>query len=381
MIELVFWAGLVLLVYTYVGYPLGVILYARARRREVERAAWEPAVTLIVVAQDEAPRIAQRICNLLSLDYPRDKLRVIVASDGSVDDTVERALSLEDDRLRVIAFDERRGKPAVLADVMRDVRDEIVALADARQRFDPGALRALVAPLADPRVGAVSGELLLASPGAAVGEGVGFYWRYEKAIRRAESAIDSTVGATGAIYAIRRALWSAIPFDTILDDVWLPMSIVRRGYRVVFAPAARAFDRAPLSAREEFRRKVRTIAGNFQLLCRERWLWSPLHNRLWLQTLSHKALRLAGPLLLATTFLANVTLAASPFYAGLLGAQSAFYAAALAGRAARQRKIRLLGVPYVFCMLNWATLVAFVRFVTGKQRVTWKTSTREHTSG
>jgi poly-beta-1,6-N-acetyl-D-glucosamine synthase len=182
------------------------------------------------------------------------------------------------------------------------------------------------------------------------------------------------VGATGAIYALRRELFTPIPEDTILDDVWLPMAIVRRGYRVVFAPAARAFDRAPEEAGEEFRRKVRTIAGNFQLLRRERWLWSPRRNRLWLQTMSHKGLRLAGPVLLAAAFVANALLVSGRFYAALFTAQVFFYGAAVLGRFGHggPRPSRLLVVPYVFCMMNWATVVALGRFIAGKQRVTWK---------
>lgn len=201
-----------------------------------------------------------------------------------------------------------------------------------------------------------------------------FYWHYEKLIRRSESRVDSAVGVTGAIYAIRRDLFERIPEDTILDDVVVPMRITRRGYRVLFEPGARAYDRAAATAGEEFRRKVRTLAGNFQLFAREPWLLNPLQNRLWFQTLSHKALRLLTPLFLLTAFGSNLLLVGLPFYRWMLAGQVIFYAAALGGYALRnaRRRIPLMIVPYVTCLLSWATLVAFHRFLRGRERVTWE---------
>jgi poly-beta-1,6-N-acetyl-D-glucosamine synthase len=202
------------------------------------------------------------------------------------------------------------------------------------------------------------------------------YWRYEKSIRRHESAIDSTVGATGAIYAIRRSLFELVPEDTVLDDVLIPLRIANRGYRTLFESAARAHDRAPSTAAEEFRRKVRTIAGNFQLFARHPWLFSPRANRLWFQTLSHKGLRLLTPALLGTAMAANLSLAASPFYRAILAAQLAFYAAALVGFALRdvRGKAVFMG-PCMICILSWATVVAFLRFTSGGQPAAWEKST------
>ena len=207
----------------------------------------------------------------------------------------------------------------------------------------------------------------------AAGDGVGFYWRYEKLIRQSESRTHSTVGATGAIYAVRRSLFTAIPADTILDDVVIPMNIVRQGYRVLFESGARAYDRVSATARDEFTRKVRTIAGYFQLFGRHRWLLSPVQNPLWFQTLSHKGARLVTPLLHLTALVANVAVAADPGYGYLLGGQLLFYAVALGGFAFRnsRRRLPLVGVPFTICLLSWATVVAFARYSTGRQRVTW----------
>jgi len=373
-VELIFWLSVALLAYAHVGYPALVAARARLRPRPPRRGG-QPMVSVVIVAHDEATRIGARIQNLLALDYPADRLELVVASDGSSDGTPECARAWEPDGVTVVAFETRRGKPAVLNDVVPKARGEIVVMADARQTFDPRAIRELVAPFADAGVGAVSGELILTAGGDAtrVGEGVSVYWRYEKFIRRHESLADSTVGATGAIYAIRRALFVPIPPDTILDDVLIPMTIARRGYRVVFEAAARAYDRPAATASEEFRRKVRTIAGTFQLFARGRWLLSPRHNRLWLQTVSHKGLRLLSPLLLAAIAASNVLLLAEPLYRLSLGAQVVFYVAALLGWLTRDARTRIpfMSVPYVFCLLNWATTVAFVRFLTGRQRVTW----------
>jgi cellulose synthase/poly-beta-1,6-N-acetylglucosamine synthase-like glycosyltransferase len=377
-----FWTSTFLLGYVFAGYPLVAWLRAQLFPKPHRREPIAPVVTVVVVAYNEAPTIAARIDNLLALDYPADWLDIVIASDGSTDGTVTRARSCADARVAVRSFPVRRGKAAVLNDVVPSVRGEIVVLADARQRFDRGAVRALVSNFADPSVGAVSGELILTAGTTATGDGVGFYWRYEKFIRRHESRTDSTVGATGAIYAIRRPLFEAIAADTILDDVLIPLRVVGRGYRVLFDARARAVDGPSATAREEFVRKARTIAGTFQLFCRERWLLSPFRNRIWFETVSHKGLRLVAPLLQAVVLVSSLGLLDVPEYRLMLAGQCVFYAAAIAGWASaaspesRARSVsRVLAVPYAICLVNWATIVAFVRFVTGSQRVTWERAT------
>lgn len=375
----IFWASCGVLGYTLVGYPAALALWARLWPRAAKRGNETPSVTVVLVAHDEAPRISARLENLLALDYPPERLTIMICSDGSSDETVALARACNDPRVAVLAFERRRGKAAVLDDAVPKASGEIVVFADARQRFDRAAVRALVAPFSDPRVGAVSGELCFeAGPDAStVGAGVGSYWRYEKLIRRAESAVDSSVGATGAIYAIRQRLFEAIPETTILDDVLIPMSIVRAGYRTLFEPTARAYDHVAGTAGEEFARKVRTIAGTFQLFSRHPWLLDPLRNRLWLQTVSHKLLRLLGPLALISALLANLLLLALPFYRAAFAAQVLLYGAALweQNRPRLERRGRfarlLMGVPYAFCLLQAATLIGFVRFIGGGQAVTW----------
>ncbi len=375
-IHVSFWIGTLLLLYTYVGYPLAVVVWARIRLQPVDAQPATPFLSVVVVAHDEERRIAARMDNLLSLDYPPERLEILVASDGSTDRTVELAKQRESERLRVFAFPTRRGKPAVLNDVVPQARGDIVAFADARQRFNVGALRALAAAFSDPAVGAASGELVLMTGkqgSTPAGEGVGFYWSYEKLIRISESAIDSTVGATGAIYALRRTLFAPIPVDTILDDVLIPLRVVRRGYRIVLVRDAVACDQVTTNASDELRRKARTIGGTFQLLARERWLLDPFRNRIWFQTISHKVLRLLSPLLLGIVGVASLLRADVGFYRIALVLQLVFYGLAVAGHlvARGERHSVALAVPYAVCLFNWATLVGFFRFLTRRQSVTW----------
>jgi cellulose synthase/poly-beta-1,6-N-acetylglucosamine synthase-like glycosyltransferase len=373
---MILWAALALLAYTYVGYPLLIGAWSRIHPWPVRRGDVEPTVSILLAAYNEEGEVAARIRNLLALDYPPRRLEILVASDGSRDATLERAAAFEGARVRVLGCPERRGKPAALNALARRARGEVLVFTDARQRFERSTLRALVANFADPDVGAVSGELILvADPDrGSVGEAVGLYWRYEKWIRRAESRVHSTVGATGAIYAVRSGLFRPLPEDTLLDDVLVPMRVVAQGRRVVFESAARAYDRAAATASQEFARKARTLAGVFQLFARNPWVLDPLRNRLFLQTVSHKGLRLLTPLALGGALVANLLLLQSPFYRSCLAAQMAFYAAALAGHARRDRRDRsaLLSLPYLVCVLAWAAVVGFVRFARGRQAVTWE---------
>ncbi len=373
--EVVFWSALALLAYTYAGYPLVVTLAARRRPETASDPDVLPHVTVVIAAYNEEARIRERIANLLAQDYPADRLDILVGSDGSTDRTAEAVRATGSLHVSAVAFAFRRGKAACLNDLVPRASGDIVVFADARQQFAPDTIRRLVARFGDPQVGAVSGELLLRPAGTSpVGEGVGLYWRYEKHIRRMESRVDSSVGATGAIYAIRRRLFSPIPADTVLDDVLIPMLIARQGYRVVFEGSAVAYDATPPHGRGELARKARTLAGLFQLLSAHRWLLSPARNRLWLQTVSHKALRLSGPALLVMMLAASLA-ADGLFFDLALGGQAAFYAAALAGGTfglRRQRVPRLLALPWTFCLLNLAVCVAGWRFLTGSQRVTWE---------
>jgi len=374
-VVLMFWGSLFLIGYVYAGYPCIAWLRARVRPHPGRRAPIEPMVSIVVVAHNEEASIEARIENLLALDYPADRRQILIGSDGSTDDTVARAKRFAPEGVLVVGFRHWRGKAAVLNQLVRHARGEIVLFADARQTFDPQVLRRLVARFADERVGAVSGELMLTdSTGTPMGRGASFYWRYEKFIRVQEGRAGSTVGATGAIYAIRRALFRAIPPDTVLDDVLIPMRIVQQGYVVQFEQEARAYQAVSRTTHQEYVRKVRTIAGAFQLFAREWWLLSPRQNALWFETVSHKGLRLLLPVFHLALFAANLELSRVPFYGAVFAIQTAFYAAAIRGHERRHaaRRPIYISVPYAMCCMLWATVHAFQRFVTDQQQATWE---------
>jgi cellulose synthase/poly-beta-1,6-N-acetylglucosamine synthase-like glycosyltransferase len=374
----VFWAALLVLAYVYLGYPVVARVRATLRPQVRKKAPIEPHVSIVVIAYNEAARIEAKLENLLALDYPRDRLEIIVGSDGSTDDTVERARRFEAAGVRVQAFHRRRGKPAVINALVPQTRGEIVVFADVRQMFDPQAVRALVANFADPTTGAVSGCLVLEDRHAAgAGHGTAFYWRYERLIRATESKAGSCIGATGAIYAIRRALFEPVPEDTILDDMLVPLRMVRRGFRIVFEPEARAYDATAQTAQQEFTRKTRTIAGTFQLFARESWLLNPARNPLWFETVSHKGLRLTLPVFHGALLAATAVLALAEawwLYEAAFAGQAMFYAAAAGGATQRnaQRRVMVLTIPYMICLMCWATIVGFTRFAMNRQQVTWE---------
>jgi biofilm PGA synthesis N-glycosyltransferase PgaC len=370
---LIFWISCAAVTYVYVGYPLLLVIWARLRPRPIAgtprqlrlqadvAAADRPGVSIALAARNEGPRLASRIDNLLALDYPADRRQIIVVSDGSTDDTVAR-LARYGPAIEIVAVP-FGGKARALNAAVERARFDLLVFADARQTFAPDALTELVKPFQDPQVGAVTGELLLdsewagrrTSPGdrrvqaragsgvrsrverraatdrrqtnrSTVADGVGLYWRYEKQLRRLESTVWSTLGATGAIYAMRRSLWRPLPADTLLDDVLAPMRCVLAGYRIVFNDRAQAFDRTPPDADAERRRKVRTLAGNFQILGLEPQLLLPWRNRVWMQYLSHKIARLFVPYALLAFMASSIVLAErAPVYAAALGAQVLFY--------------------------------------------------------
>lgn len=373
--QFIFWLSVLALSYIYFGYPILIWALSANSAPRPTSCKFSSTVSIVVVAHNESKRIGQRIENLLALDYPSHLLDIVIASDGSTDDTVKQASRYKDRGVRVVEFGKNRGKPAVLNDLIPGLKSEIVVFADARQSIPPESLQMLLANFTDPEVGAVSGELILESdPHGHVGEGVGFYWRYEKFIRRCESGVDSMIGATGAYYAIRRRLYREIPEETILDDVLIPMLIVRQGYRVVQEGGAVAYDKIFNTSKAEFSRKVRTIAGNFQLFSLAPWLLNPAVNRLWFQTFSHKLLRLLSPLFLIIVLASNYWLLDILLYQVLIAIQFLFYSAATFGYLLRSYATKgpLLNVPYAFCLLNWATVVGSLRYFSGRQRVTWE---------
>jgi len=383
----IFWIAAAFIGYSYLGYPAWLWLRSRWSPRPVRRGFVEstaaPAVSAVMVVRNEEEVIARKLENLLTLDYPQAKLDVVVVSDGSSDRTpailadYARDSGLPDEdrtgapsRVRTLLKPVSQGKAAGLNDAIKLASGEVLLFTDARQQIETGALRLLIENFADLDVGAVSGELMLGDPTSGeTGKGMGLYWRVEKKIRELESASGSVAGATGAIYCARRSLLdeSPLPEGTILDDVLLPMQIVRKGFRVVFDARARAWDSPDLGESREFSRKVRTLSGNYQLLQLAPWLLSS-ENAIRFEFVSHKLSRLAVPFALLALLVASMFLP-QPLYRAALGAQLAFYALSLAALAGVKigPLSRIADPARTFVVLNSAAVVAFINFVTGRK--------------
>jgi len=374
----VFWIAAALIGYSYLGYPAWLWLRSRWSPRPVRRGFVEspaaPAVSAVMVVRNEEAVIARKLENLLTLDYPQAKLDVVVVSDGSSDRTPAILADYRDSRLRsrvrTLMKPVSQGKAAGLNDAIKLATGEVLLFTDARQQIESGALRLLIENFADPDVGAASGELMLGDPTRGeTGKGMGLYWRFEKKIRELESASGSVAGATGAIYCARRSLLDPLPEGTILDDVLLPMQIVRKGARVIFDSRARAWDSPDLGEDREFSRKVRTLSGNYQLLQLAPWLLSS-QNAIRFEFVSHKLSRLAVPFAVLALLIASMFLP-QPLYRAALGAQLAFYVLSLAALAGVKigPLSRIADPARTFVVLNSAAMVAFINFVTGRKAV------------
>jgi len=332
MAKSAFWVSFIFIVYVYIGYPLLLWMLRRVFRRPVQRQRCEPTVSVIIAAHDERDKIETKILNLLELDYPRHKLQVVIALDAPTDGTEDVVWKYAGKVVDVVYYFPHRGKAQALNAAVQAAENDILVFCDARQRLERSAIRELVASFADPTVGAVSGELVLVDEqGHEASDGVGLYWRYEKLLRSMESDVHSILGATGALYALRRELFQTVPPDTILDDVAIPIRAVLEGQRVVFEPRALAYDRVSPSPESEYSRKVRTLMGNFQLLALMPDLLRPSKNPVFWQFISHKVGRLLVPYFLAVLFIANVFLTDEIPYLVFFALQTAFYALAWMG--------------------------------------------------
>ncbi len=371
-----FWVCITLLIYTYLGYPALVGLWARLAPRPVAISSdHQPRVALIVVARNEVARIQAKIETCLAQDYPPDRLRVLIVSDGSTDGMDELVRAQGSPRVGLLTFPITRGKAACLNDAIASCEEDTLVLTDARQRLNPEAVRQLVANLADPHVGAVSGELVFVAEDAnAFASGVSAYWRYEKFIRRSQAAIHSVPGVTGALYALRKSCFRPIAPNTILDDVAIPMQVAMQGKRVVFESGALAFDSPSTQAQQERRRKVRTLAGNFQLLVLYPQLLLPWRNPIFLQFVSHKLLRLLAPWAMLLALLSNAFLALHfAQYAALLVMQLMFYALPLLGALVPVcRNWGLVKLATTFISLNGYAMLGLFEFLSNRNAHLWR---------
>jgi glycosyltransferase involved in cell wall biosynthesis len=371
-LAILFWSSAALVAYTYLVYPLALGLLARWRGRPVRRGpAAGRSVSILLAVHNEEASIDRRLRELAG-QLSRAGLagEIVVASNGSTDGTVALARAHTKGPVRVLDIPEEVGKAAALTVAAAEATSDLFVFCDARQWWAEDALERLLENFADPAVGAVSGNLIIEqAPGLLAG--VGLYWRFEKWLRGRESRLFSMVGSTGAISAVRRELFRPIPAGTILDDVYWPVQVALQGYRVVLDPRARAYDRLPERTRDEFRRKVRTLSGNFQLVTRLPAVLRPWRNPIWVQFVSHKLLRLVCPWALLVLLAASALLS-EPLYRAAFWAQVAGYAVAVLGiRTPLGAKLKPVAAAASFLVLNAAAWLALWVWLTGRTGRSW----------
>ena len=368
------WTALALMVYTFVGFPAWIYFSARFHSRSWRREPILPTVSIVLAVHNGATLVRRQITRLLSLDYPLNLLSIIVVSDGSTDGTNEILSSIRHPSVRIILWKERRGKAAAVNAGLQSAKGEVVLFVDIRPRPARNSLRLLVSNFADPSIGCVTGELILHDKSHTAGAKAvgGLYWRYEQWIRKCESKVDSPLGVYGGFYAVRRELTRPLPEATILDDMLQPLSVIRQGYRSVIDDRARVYDVWPTNLQVEFKRKVRTLAGHFQLLQLAPWLLSS-ENRVRFELISHRLLRLLVPILLVILLATSTMLAIrSRLYATLLATQLFLYmSTALGAWCGLPILVRIAGASRAFCMMNVAVVVGFYKFVTNRGCI-WK---------
>ena len=392
MTELAIWTCISLVVFHYVGYPFllfafsafcqaksdFVYLIRRVDRRCRFQRDLAPRVAILMSAYNEEVVIQAKVKNLLELDYPSDRLEFLVGLDGSVDSTSEVLSQAPSGRLHVFSFHSRRGKLAVLRDLAERTTAEILVITDANTILDRNCILNLARHFADPRVGVVSGEeIRFVSPGTDPG-GEFLYWRYESALKILESRLDCSLGGNGSVLAIRRTFFRPRK-QSIIEDFQIPLEIRFNGYRVVYDPEAVAIEAIAPTFSAQFGRRVRIGAGNFQTLFANPGFFNPTKGLVTFCFLAHRVLRWFVPLLLVAAFCCSILLADQPAYAALLLVQSGFYLMACLGYWLKKKgkSVRLASLPLSFCSMNLALLLGLLRYLSGRQTLTWNPTLRQ----
>ena len=362
------------IVYSYAIYPLLLALVPLRRHQKAGAPTEWPSISVLISGYNEEKHITQRIKNLLALDYPPEKVEILIGSDGSTDRTNELVRQCKDPRVTLSAFSQRGGKPSVLNRLIPQARGELLAFSDANAMFAPDALRKLAWHFSDPHIGGVCGRLVFHGDSGETDEGP--YWKLETYLKTRESALDSCLGANGAIYAIRKSAWPGLPDNTFVDDFVIGMRVREQGLRVVYDREAVATEELPQSVSHEMTRRIRIGAGDFQalFLCWRSLLpWRGFHS---LAFWSHKVLRWFAPFFMVIALAATIALLPHPLFAVLLALQLVFYALAIVGALTRGRKIGLFSAPHYFVTMNLALLIGFFRFIFGTQQAAWKRTER-----
>jgi cellulose synthase/poly-beta-1,6-N-acetylglucosamine synthase-like glycosyltransferase len=382
-LTIVFWICLAALGWSYLVYPSLVILLARLLPRkpipaEILADDRLPAVTIVIAAYNEEEEIEQRINNLLAQDYPKGKISIIIASDGSSDRTVEFARRVKDDRVEVRDYAERRGKANLLNLIVPDVQNEIVAFSDANTVWEPQVLRLLTSALVDPKIGVATGMLQIKTTSRSeFASQEASYGNLENRLRVAESLLGTALGAYGSVYALRRNQFVPFPSNTAVDDFYEAMKLAGKGLKTVLIPQAQAYESAAPSIHGEFRRRVRIGTGDFQNLFRLARLLLPDKGFLALAFWSHKVLRWLGPFFILAAWIISACLALSGFdifWSWACWLQTVWHGLAMLGWLVASlgiSKPRILFLPYYFDLINLAIFVGFWRAISKTQTAAW----------
>jgi len=369
MSEVLFWLGVAVAVYPWAGYPVALYLLRLVRHPAVRRAPHLPSISVLVPAYNEESVLRDKLGMLLACDYPADKLEIAVASDGSRDRTAEIAREFSAQGVKVFDYKENRGKTEALNETVPQLRGELLVLSDASVKMRPNAIRLLAENFADPQVGAAGGIFLVAEPDEAeIGRSEDLYWRFETMLKQWESDCSSTLGMHGALYAIRRGLYTPMPRGTINDDFIIPLRVIQKGFRAVYDRRAVCWDEA--REMSGFGRRVRIMTGNLQMAGELLLLLRPPRWQALFFLLSRKMIRMCVPYGMLLALLANLFLLDQPVYQALGVGQGIFYGLALLG-GVWPLQPKLLRLPYFFVLVNAAMFVATYNTVTGR-KLRWK---------
>lgn len=386
--SVLFWLAVLFIIYTYLGYPLLVFLLSRLKPASIPRVEELPPVTLLIAAYNEEKVIAQKLENSLALDYPREKLQILVAADGSSDKTPDIVRQYEAQGVALSYAPERNGKMAAITRAMPLARGEVVVFSDANNMYDSQAIQALVAPYAEQKVGATTGAKLIIEDGRQLSSAEGFYWKYESWIKKSETRLSTCASAVGEMLSIRKELFAAPARDIVNDDRYMVFDLIRRGYRVVYTPQARSYETVSKTAGDEITRRARITVGAYQTMAMAAKLLPFSRPLVLWQVLSHKFFRAFVPFAMLLALFSNLALVlwpaqptpnafwavASPFNNIFLALQGMFYAVAVAGNLfpSRGRLGKILYIPTFLVNSNLAALLGLYSFLTNKKPHLWK---------
>lgn len=389
--EIIFWLSAFIIFYTFIGY--GILLYFLVKCKRFISGKQPmvaidanslPTCTLIIAAYNEQEYMHDKIANTLQLTYPEDKLEIIFVTDGSTDRTPD--IVAEYPRIKLLHSASRKGKINAVHRAIEQVSSDVIVFTDANTFLNADALEIICRHYQNTRVGAVAGEKRVFSgkEADASSAGEGFYWKYESALKKWDSELNSVVGAAGELFSIRSSLYQPVGSDVILDDFMISMLIAMRGYKIVYEPDAYAMENASADVKEELKRKIRIAAGGLQSIAKLLPLLNVFkYGTLSLQYISHRVLRWTiTPLLLVVIFVVNLLLVSqdtSSVYTLILILQVIFYISAFTGflLEKKQIKIKVLFIPYYFCVMNYAVFRGIFRYYANKQSATWEKSKRK----